>query len=191
LLLFLWMERNQLRERLKSYQTIYEDEKAFIPRFLSLLNNFPNCYERSLLSGHLTGSGWIVDRKAESVVLLHHKKLNRWLQPGGHADGEENICRVSSKEAEEETGLKSLKFFNEDIFDIDIHIIPARKNIRTHYHFDIRFLFIADHSEKIVVSDESNEVAWIPIDNVSRLTKNNKSIHRMILKTKLIFKSIY
>ena len=86
------MDRRQLIENLENYITPYKEEKYFIPRFLSLLQNFPNCYERSLVSGHMTGSAWIIDQKGKAVLLVHHKKLDRWLQPGGHADGEENWC---------------------------------------------------------------------------------------------------
>ncbi len=136
----------------------------------------------------MTGSAWIIDQTASAVLLVHHKKLNRWLQPGGHADGEENIFNVSLKEAIEETGLKTLKPLNNQIFDIDIHLIPKHKTVQSHYHHDIRFAFIADRSENLELSEESHEVAWIPIEDVGFLTKNNRSIHRMILKTKLIFK---
>jgi len=120
--------------------------------------------------------------------LVHHKKLDRWLQPGGHADGDEDVVRVASKEAEEETGLQSLRLVNSQIFDIDIHLIPRHKDVKAHFHHDIRFLFTADRSEQLVLSEESNELRWIPIEEVGFYTKNNRSIHRMILKTKLIFK---
>lgn len=182
------MNRQELIENLENYHTPYEEERSFAPRFLSLLSNFPNCYTRSLITGHMTGSAWIINENADAVLLVHHKKLDRWLQPGGHADGEENIINVSSKEAKEETGLSSLRLVNENIFDIDIHHIPEHKDVKSHLHHDIRFLFQADHSEEIVVSNESNEVAWFPLDQVAFYTNNNRSIHRMILKTKLIFK---
>jgi 8-oxo-dGTP pyrophosphatase MutT (NUDIX family) len=182
------MDRNSLLHKLSKYATPYPEEVLFIPRFLSLLTNFPNCYKRSLVTGHMTGSAWIVNENANAVLLVHHKKLDRWLQPGGHADGEENIINVTIKEGKEETGMRSLRLVNEEIFDVDIHQIPEHKGVKAHLHHDIRFLFQADQSEKIVVSHESNEVAWFPLDKVGFYTNNNRSIHRMILKTKLIFK---
>lgn len=182
------MDRKSLLYKLANYKTVYPEEAFFVPRFRSLLTNFPDCYKRSMLTGHVTGSAWIVNENADAVLLVHHKKLDRWLQPGGHADGDENIIIVSSKEAKEETGLDSLRAVNEDIFDVDIHQIPEHKGVKSHLHHDIRFLFQADQSEEIVVSNESNEVAWFPLDQVAFYTKNNRSIHRMILKTKLIFK---
>ncbi|MCK5103511.1 MAG: NUDIX hydrolase [Cyclobacteriaceae bacterium] len=182
------MDRALLIQALNNYQTSSDEEKATIPRFKSLLTNFSNCYKRSLLTGHMTASAWIMDEFGTSVLLVHHKKLNRWLQPGGHADGDENIIAVATREAREETGLKSLRLIEEDIFDIDIHLIPKHKNVNSHYHHDIRFLFVAERTENYVISDESNELAWIPMDKIYNFTGNNISIHRMVLKTKLIFK---
>ncbi len=182
------MNRTELINALNFYNTSFKEEKLYIPRFLSLLTNFKNCYERSLVTGHMTASAWIIDEYGTLALLLHHKKLDKWLQPGGHADGEENIISVARKEAIEETGLTTLKLFNESIFDIDIHLIPGRKETSSHYHYDIRLLFIADNSEKLTASEESNDIAWIPIDQIFEYVEGNSSINRMILKTKLIFK---
>lgn len=181
------MNRQELIHSLKTYQTSFHEERAFIPRFESLLVNFQNCYQRSLITGHMTGSAWIVDVEGLSALLVHHKKLNKWLQPGGHADNEENIAAVAIKEAREETGLKSLKLYSPEIFDLDIHLIPAYKSIKAHFHHDIRFLFTADKNEPYMVSDESNELAWIPLNKIHEYVGNNHSIHRMVSKTNSTF----
>ena len=185
---FFCMNRLELIGSLKNYSSSFPEEKVFTPRFISLLRNFPNCYHRSLLSGHMTASSWIVNEAGTSVLLVHHKKLNRWLQPGGHADGDEYIVDVARKEASEETGLKSLKLYDGNIFDIDIHLIPSYKEVKSHFHHDIRFLFTADMDEDLVVSCESNELAWIPLGRLAEYVGNNKSIHRMGIKTNSIFK---
>jgi len=182
------MNRAELLYKLDNYQTSFSEEMNFIPRFKSLLSNFENCYERSLISGHMTGSAWVIDKSKKTVLLVHHKKLGKWLQPGGHADGEENIVNVAIKEATEETGLSSLQLNSENIFDIDIHLIPRYKSVPSHYHHDIRFLFIADSKEQFTVSSESNELAWIELNDIHKFVGNNKSIHRMVLKSNLIFK---
>lgn len=182
------MNRLELIAALEHFNTPFHEEKVFVPRFKSLLSNFPNCYERSLSTGHITGSAWIVDKAGSSALLVHHKKLNRWLQPGGHADGEQDIVSVATKEAMEETGLKSLELFSKGIFDIDIHLIPTHKEVKSHFHHDIRFIFIADSNEKYIVSDESNELSWIPLSKIDEFVGSNNSIHRMVLKTKMIFK---
>ncbi len=185
---FSYMNRDTLISKLENYTTSFNEERAFIPRFKSLLNNFPTCFERSLVTGHMTASAWIIDEYGELTLLVHHKKLNRWLQPGGHADGEEDMIAVARKEAAEETGLESLQLYYHEIFDIDIHLIPGDNRVKSHYHHDIRFLFIADKNEKYVKSHESNELAWIPLDEIQKFVGNNNSIHRMVLKTNLIFK---
>lgn len=184
---FLYMDKLELIDALENYVTPFHEEKAFIPRFKSLLINFENCYSRSLITGHMTASAWIIDKYATSTLLVHHKKLNKWLQPGGHADGEDDILAVAIKEAKEETGLKTLRLYNKQLFDIDIHLIPAHKDVKAHFHHDIRFLFIADKEEDYVVSEESNELAWIPLDKLNEFTSNNNSINRMLLKTNSVF----
>ncbi len=99
------------------------------------------------------------------------------MQPGGHADGDENIFSVALKEAEEETGLTSFKK-TESIFDIDIHIIPARKDFPEHLHFDVRFMFTANEKDEITVSDESHDVKWIAFDEMEKYT-SERSVLRM------------
>lgn len=183
------MKRIELIGALNQYETDFVEELAYIPRFKSLLNNFPNCFERSLITGHITASSWIIDLSNNEVLLVHHRKLGKWLQPGGHADGDENTLNVSIKEAKEETGLSSLKLLKDGIFDIDIHLIPYHKNTQSHFHYDIRYLFKASKDEQIIVNDESNEAKWISLESIQKYSGPNRSITRMSLKTKSIFNS--
>lgn len=152
-------------------------------QFLELLEH-PNAFQRDHLPGHITGSSWILDASKQSVLLVHHGTLNKWLQPGGHADGEENVLNVALREAQEETGVRNFRLLSENIFDLDIHPIPARLNFPEHLHYDIRFLFEADKEERIIVSEESHDVAWIAIDKLGALTQSNPSIIRMVAKVK-------
>ncbi len=181
------MNRKELIRALEKYQTNYPEERAFIPRFISLLKNFNNCYSRELITGHMTASAFITTHDGRYVLLTHHRKLNRWLQPGGHADGMEDIRAVAVKEAGEETGLSSLEPVNPDIFDIDIHQIPSHRKIPAHFHYDIRFLFIADKEEPLKISDESHDLSWIPVAELSGITGDNHSILRMAKKMKFFF----
>jgi 8-oxo-dGTP pyrophosphatase MutT (NUDIX family) len=183
-----FMDRDYLIQKIRDYQTEFEEEHLYRPRFISLIRNFHNCFHRNLVSGHITASAWVFDHLAKKVLLVHHKKLNRWLQPGGHADGDENVVNVAKREVTEETGLNTLSLFDTSIFDLDIHLIPQHKNTLAHFHYDIRYLFTADSRLSPEVNDESNQVLWVPIDDVAYFTNNPRSIHRMILKTKLIFK---
>ncbi len=176
------MDRRALTEALQNYSSSFREEADFARRFLVLLKK-DDCYCRSSLEAHLTGSAWIVNQKYDKTLLIHHKKLNRWLQPGGHADGIENIYQVAHNEALEETGLSNLKS-NGRIFDIDIHLIPTRKDVPEHYHYDVRFLFVADEDKPIAKNHESNEIRWIDIHLLNRYTGNEPSIMRMAAKTK-------
>ena len=169
-----------LNEQLRHYVTDYPEEGLFLPRFMDLIR-FPDCCLRTFLPGHLTGSAWIIDEQALQVVLVHHRKLGRWLQPGGHADGDPDIARVAMREATEETGL-SVQLLRKNLWDIDIHPIPARGDMPDHDHYDIRYLFQADSRQAPVVSSESTDVKWVHLDDLHLFT-DNQSIIRMAEKT--------
>ena len=178
------MNRQQLIKDLNQYSTEFEEEEKFIPVFNDLLTNYKNCFSRSLAYGHVTGSGWVINSDYSKSLLVHHKKLNKWLQPGGHADGNEDVRQVAMNEVTEETGLSSFISITESFFDVDIHLIPKHNLIPAHYHFDFRFLFVADEKDNILVSAESNDVKWFKLDEIERMKNANPSLSRMILKTR-------
>jgi 8-oxo-dGTP pyrophosphatase MutT (NUDIX family) len=142
----------------------------------------PRCAERSLEVGHLTGSAWIVDPSRRRTLLTHHRKLGKWLQLGGHADGELDLLAVALREATEESGLTRLRVLSPALFDVDRHWIPPRKAESGHWHYDLRFLLEADPAEPLVVTDESHDLAWIEI---GRMVDYNpeESMLRMARKT--------
>ncbi len=176
------MTRSLFLEQLKDYNTSYSEESVFVDQFLTLLQH-PDAYQRHHLPGHITGSAWIVDPGHQAALLLHHGKLNKWLQPGGHSDGDENTLAVALREAQEETGVMNFTIPSETIFDLDIHPIPERKDMPAHFHYDVRFLFYASRKDAIIVSEESHDVKWIPFDELPIKTRNNSSILRMLEKT--------
>lgn len=145
----------------------------------------PRCFERGLLSGHVTGSSWIVDRERQHVLLTHHRKLNRWLQLGGHADGDPDIHRVALREAREESGLGELRPVTEGLFDVDVHAIPARGDEPRHLHYDVRVLLEADRGAPLVISEESHDLAWVALEDVARLGADS-SVLRMVEKTRAV-----
>ncbi len=157
-------------------------EAAMAADMIRFVETHPECAERSLAIGHLTGSAWIVDRERKRTLLTHHRKLGKWLQLGGHADGELDLLAVATREAEEESGLKRLRVVSETIFDLDRHLIPARKTEPDHWHYDIRFMIEADPEEKLLISDESHDLAWI---GIARMADYNaeESMLRMARKT--------
>jgi 8-oxo-dGTP pyrophosphatase MutT (NUDIX family) len=140
-----------------------------------------NCFERSLQIGHVTGSAWIVDPDRTHTLLHHHGKLDRWLQLGGHADGDSDVRNVALREAREESGLTSVRPVSADIFDVDVHCIPARGAEPEHFHYDVRYLFEADRSEPLRITNESKDLQWVRLDRVEELTQE-ESILRMVRK---------
>jgi 8-oxo-dGTP pyrophosphatase MutT (NUDIX family) len=177
--------RLELISFLQQYNSKFNEEQKFRTQFIDLLKS-DRSYHRDHLPGHITGSAWIIDETKQYTLLTHHAKLNKWLQTGGHADGEENVLNVALREAEEESGLKNFRLLQPTIFDLDIHLIPERKDFPEHFHYDIRFLFEASMKEQIIISEESHDVAWKRIDEIDVLTNHNPSMIRMAEKTKLL-----
>jgi 8-oxo-dGTP pyrophosphatase MutT (NUDIX family) len=167
-------------EKIKSYSTSYEIELSYKGRFENLLLKYNNCFDRSLLIGHITASAFIINKSKQHVLLMYHAKLNKWLQPGGHCDGNKNVLEVAKKEVFEETGIEIL-LEKADIFDIDIHLIPERKGISAHEHFDIRYLFVVPDNTEFVQNEESLALKWIPIEKIKEYTLE-ESILRMVSK---------
>ena len=122
-----------------------------------------DCLLRSCVPGHLTGSAWIVSSDRSRTLLTHHHKLDKWLQLGGHADGDGDLLAVALREAREESGLTRLRPASTEIFDCDRHLIPARGSEPEHYHYDLRFMIEADPGEPLVISNESKDLAWIEV----------------------------
>lgn len=171
---------------LRAYSTEDADEREMLARMQEFAAAHEDCCERSLKIGHMTGSAWVVDQARERALLTHHRKLNRWMQVGGHADGETDLLAVAMREAREESGLVTLRAVSEMPFDIDIHEIPERGPEPRHFHYDVRFLLEAAPSEELVVSEESHALAWIPLGELAARTDLDESMRRMVRKTVLI-----
>ena len=179
------MHRQQLLDLLKQHKTRFMDESAFVSRAISFIEANEDCFYRELWPIHVTGSTWVVNARRDRVLLLHHRKLDQWFQPGGHADGDADILRVALKELVEETGLeeKDTKLVGLDVFDVDIHTIQANQRDPRHEHIDIRFLVEIDDALHVPGNDESHEVIWAALHEVSRYNRN-RSTYRMVEKTR-------
>ena len=175
------MHRNKLLTLLKNYQPTDSQEVIFTEQITKFVQENPDCFERTLLIGHVTGSAWIVDKSRQFTLLTHHRKLDKWFQTGGHCDGDSDVLNVALKEAQEETGLSDVQILIPKIFDIDIHEIPERNGIPAHLHYDVRFMFEADMNQTFTVSSESTDLAWIAFSEVSKLN-DSESIMRMVRK---------
>ncbi len=144
-----------------------------------------NCCDRRLSAGHVVVGAWIVDRPREHVVLLHHRKLEKWLQPGGHVENDPSLIDAARREVSEETGLRKFRLLSAEIFDVDVHTIPARKSEPEHIHYDVRFIFEAARGARLTVSDESNDLQWVKLDQIAA-RNDSASIRRLVEKTRLM-----
>ena len=142
----------------------------------------PDCAERTNTFAHLTGSAWIIDRTHTQTLLCHHRNLGKWLQLGGHADGNLDLLAVALREAEEESGLKNFRILSREIYDVDAHRIPERAGQPGHWHYDIRFLLEADADAPLIVSEESYALAWVPLNKITEYSRE-ESLLRMRDKT--------
>jgi len=179
----------ELLGQLATYRPFDENEARMTARLRNFLGatQGDNPFGRDLAGvapewGHLTGSAWIVDPNFSQCVLLHHAKLNKWVQPGGHCDGQSDVLEVARREAGEETGLR-VEALQPDIFDVDVHEIPEYWNTPAHLHFDVRSIFVADLNQKIVENHESRDVRWLSLEEAEKLS-GEESIARMIRKTR-------
>jgi len=175
------VHRQNLLQALEIYSHRFPSESAEVTRFIQFVENYSNCFDRTLQIGHVTGSAWVINETNSHALFTHHRKLGRWLQLGGHADGEANVQNVALREAREESGLTQLHLLDEAIFDIDIHLIPARKDEPDHYHYDVRYLIQAQGGEPLQMSDESNELAWFNLAEI-KAHMVDESILRMARK---------
>jgi len=179
------MHRTELLRLLVRHRSRFMDEAAHVARTRAFVEQHEDCFNRELWPGHVTGSVWVVNPRRDRVLLLHHRKHAQWFQPGGHADGDADILRVALRETAEETGLdpSHIRLVSGDIFDLDIHRIPASSRGPQHEHYDVRFLVEIDDSQEVHGNQESHEVRWVDLAEVSRFN-NNLSTHRMVEKTR-------
>ncbi|MEX0940564.1 MAG: NUDIX hydrolase [Candidatus Babeliales bacterium] len=174
------MHRTSLIELLNRYLPSLE-EKIFQERMINFIKQYEQCFERSLEIGHFTGSAWIINKDNTKALLMHHAKLDRWFQLGGHCDGNPDVLAVALTEAQEESGIVSIAPVSGNIFDIDIHLIPENKKEKAHYHYDVRFLLQVTSDEQIIQNRESKELRWIG-KNLEELPTDNSSVVRMFNK---------
>jgi len=177
------MHRIFLQDKLKQHQPFDADEAEMLQQIIEFVAEHESCFERSLSIGHITGSAWIIDHQRSHVLLTHHRKLDRWLQLGGHSDGDSDTLAVALREGREESGLEELQPVSDAIFDVDVHLIPARGDEPAHYHYDVRFLLAADRHSPLTISSESKDLGWVTLDETLQLSPE-PSIQRMVAKSR-------
>lgn len=183
---------DELSAALQRYSRRYSEENGTVRRMQDLLNTGDAAFSRNFFTpGHFTGSAWVIDPLEEKVLLTHHRRLDMWLQLGGHGEGELDILGIALREAVEESGIphSHLKLGFDDLFDIDVHAIPPGRNEPAHSHFDIRFLFTSDSRREVVVSDESHDLSWVELDALESYTQE-ESMLRMRDKSRLLLDAL-
>lgn len=169
-------------ELLKNYEPSTEEEKVYQEQMLIFMRTCSDCFLRSCAVGHFTASALLLNQEKTHGCFMHHKKLDRWVQAGGgHCDGHPHFLEVALQETREETGLNNIRPFFEGIFDLDIHLIPERKEEKAHYHFDVRFLLHHEGGEDLKANHESKDLQWISKDN-KVFFQGEKSFQRILHK---------
>ncbi len=179
------MHRQELLRLLTRHDTRFMDEASFVARARAFVEANTDVFDREHLPAHVTGSAWVVSPDFSQALIMHHVKQDQWFQPGGHADGDADILRVALRETSEETGLDpdQVKLLSDEVFDVDIHTIPASQHDTWHEHIDLRFLVQIDNRLPVPGNDESHEVLWVDLRDVSAYN-NNRSTWRMVEKTR-------
>jgi 8-oxo-dGTP pyrophosphatase MutT (NUDIX family) len=155
------------RRQLEALVVISPEQASTRDAIVAAARTHPDILERTCRPGHLTGSALVVDADAARVLVLLHAKLGRWLQPGGHADGEANLAAVALREATEETGIAGLRVVVPAI-DVDVHEVepPAED---AHLHLDCRFLVLAPTGARARGNHESRALRWVSPEDLDAL----------------------
>jgi 8-oxo-dGTP pyrophosphatase MutT (NUDIX family) len=181
--------RAALVESLRRHLPADDEEAGDRDRILAFVLRHERPFDRGILEGHLTGSAITVSADGSSVLLLHHRKLDRWLQPGGHGDpGEATGEEVALREALEESGIRGLLLHPTAPrpLDVDVHGIPAREGEPAHEHLDLRYLVIAPEDAAIAPDlAELHEIRWVPWDEVDALGPDH-GLRRALAKARLL-----
>ena len=171
--------RKLLCEELQRYLHSHPERAEVAQQILDFVVQTPDCFCRSHVAGHITGSAWLLSPDGSQALLTLHRKLGRWLQPGGHADGCSDTLSTALREATEESGMSGIVPLLREIYDVDIHRIPARAQEPAHLHYDIRYLLRAPHTQ-FCVSHESDDLAWwAPQDFANRRAELDEAVLRM------------
>ncbi len=175
--------RLRLAEALRRHPAADPAEAADRDAILELVESEPACFDRTTYApGHVTGSAFIVRRDTGAVLLHHHRRLDAWLQMGGHDEGERDPAATALREGAEESGLSDLVFLSPGILDLDVHVIPTRPGQPAHRHHDVRYA-LATESPGAIRRDaaESLDLGWFSLEEAERLM-NEKGATRALAK---------
>jgi 8-oxo-dGTP pyrophosphatase MutT (NUDIX family) len=171
-----------LRALLQGHVPLDARERSFVERMVALAAA-PCPFEReSFEPGHFTASAFVLSPERDALLLIFHRKLGIWVQPGGHVEpGDVSVEAAARREVLEEVGLSELTRAHDGaLFDVDIHPIPARPSEPAHEHFDVRFLYVA-RSRGARETDEIAGLAWVPLAEMDGFS-TDESVRRAVRK---------
>lgn len=168
--------QTNLLAEVQSHSPADAAEERHASEIADLLATAPDAFaRRHYQPGHITASCFIVDH-AGRLLLHHHRRLNRWLQMGGHMEVDETPIAAALREGAEESGLRDLRLVGSSFLDLDVHAIPAGRGEPDHRHFDVRYLArTADPSAIAVDSNESIDLVWVELDRAAMLMNEEAS----------------
>lgn len=158
------MKRKKTLQLLQEYKTsplCQGMQGNLVDKFTNFTLAHSQCFERNTLPGHYTASCWLWNLEQTHVLFTHHKKLNKWIPLGGHADGNPNLLEVAIQEAKEESGIDAIIPISEEIYHLSIHHFPERGNQKEHLHYNVFFNLKVTSKEPFKVSSESIDLKWI------------------------------
>ncbi len=163
--------RRGLARELAEFARVLPQSAPVVARMLALLEASGDPFSRRQLEpGHFTASAFVLCPEQRRVLLVHHQKLSRWLQPGGHVEASDvDLFSAARREVSEETGVSVGPALGHGIFDVDVHVIPDNPREGAHLHFDVRYAFVA-LADRLEASPEVLAARWVELDDVARLT---------------------
>ncbi len=161
------MNRGDLLDALAGYVPSRPEEGQSLARIRRFLEESPDPFHRATPEGHVTGSAVVARPDGSAFLLVLHRKLGRWLQPGGHTEATDaSVLDTARREAREETGITVFETpAGHAILDVDVHSIPAHGRNPAHSHFDIRYLLVTAESHDPAGSeDPARPMRWVTLE---------------------------
>lgn len=170
-----------LKADLLKYMADHPDEQD-AAQVLAFLAAQSNLFGRDAAGGHITCSAWVVDPSLSRTILVLHRRLGRWIQPGGHIEPFETPFEGARREALEETGLHELFPAGESLFHVSVHPFPEGKDGPAHLHYDLSYFFFAPEAGPLIAPPETEGAAWVELDRIADYTEE-ATIIDMVEKT--------